>query len=136
MDNFFLVMHVLPELQKRADRADQSVLFFLVGAIFWEEHAKNYAILCIFVYFWVLIFFGGKLVGANFTPLRNYDIFLSFLPFYPPVLHYGPLEFSKDQESETMSYLHEIPDVSWKGPDKEDPLSVVDKVTKQDLKKH
>ena len=30
-----------PELQKRADRADQSVFFFLVGANFWEKHAKN-----------------------------------------------------------------------------------------------
>ena len=27
-----------PELQKRAD---QSVLFFLAGANFWEKHAKN-----------------------------------------------------------------------------------------------
>ena len=32
---------ILPELQKRADRADQSVLFFLAGANFWEKHAKN-----------------------------------------------------------------------------------------------
>ena len=30
-----------PELQKRAARADQSVLFFLPGANFWEKHAKN-----------------------------------------------------------------------------------------------
>ena len=29
------------ELQKRADLADQSVLFFLAGANFWEKHAKN-----------------------------------------------------------------------------------------------
>ena len=29
------------ELQKRADRADQSVLFFLAGANFWEKHMKN-----------------------------------------------------------------------------------------------
>ena len=29
------------ELQKRADRADQSVLFFVAGANFWEKHAKN-----------------------------------------------------------------------------------------------
>ena len=34
-----------PELQKRADRADQSVLFFLAGANFWEKHAKNCAIM-------------------------------------------------------------------------------------------
>ena len=26
---------------KRADRADQSVLFFLAGANFWEKHAKS-----------------------------------------------------------------------------------------------
>ena len=31
----------LTELQKRADRADQSVLFFLASANFWEKHAKN-----------------------------------------------------------------------------------------------
>ena len=35
----------LAELQKRADRADQSVLFFLAGANFWEKHAKNCAIM-------------------------------------------------------------------------------------------
>ena len=32
---------VQSELQKRADRADQLVLFFLAGANFWEKHAKN-----------------------------------------------------------------------------------------------
>ena len=31
------------ELQKRADRADQSVLIFLGGANLWAKHAKNYA---------------------------------------------------------------------------------------------
>ena len=31
----------LAELQKRADRANQLVLFFLAGANFWEKHAKN-----------------------------------------------------------------------------------------------
>ena len=30
-----------PELQKRANRANQLVLFFLAGANFWEKHAKN-----------------------------------------------------------------------------------------------
>ena len=29
------------ELQKRADRADQSVLFFLAGTNFWEKHVKK-----------------------------------------------------------------------------------------------
>ena len=33
--------NLAPELQKRADRADQSVLFFLTGANFWEKHAIN-----------------------------------------------------------------------------------------------
>ena len=32
-------------MQKRADRANQSVLFFLAGANFWEKHAKNCAIM-------------------------------------------------------------------------------------------
>ena len=59
------------ELQKRADRADQSVLFFLAGANFWEKQAKNCAIMSILDYFWSILdllfganFFGGKLVGA------------------------------------------------------------------------
>ena len=65
-------------MQKRADRADQSVLFFLAGANFWEKHAKNRrkqaktreyrrktgAFL-------VLIFWGVKLVGANFCGANN-----------------------------------------------------------------
>ena len=29
------------DLQKRANRANQLVLFFLAGANFWEKHAKN-----------------------------------------------------------------------------------------------
>ena len=29
------------ELQKRANRANQLVLFFLAGASFWKKHAKN-----------------------------------------------------------------------------------------------
>ena len=57
-------------MQKRADHADQSVLFFLAGANFWEKHAKK---LCYFVYFLVLIFLGGKLVGANFYAFCDYD---------------------------------------------------------------
>ena len=58
----------LSELQKRADRADQSVLFFLAGANFLEKHAKNCAIMCKFLLIfanYVLIFganfFGGKI---------------------------------------------------------------------------
>ena len=37
-----------PELQKRANRANQLVLFFLAGANFWEKHAKNCAIMSLF----------------------------------------------------------------------------------------
>ena len=37
----YFTFYDLAELQKRADRADQSVLFFLAGANFWEKHAKN-----------------------------------------------------------------------------------------------
>ena len=81
------------ELQKRADRADQSVLFFLSGANFWEKHVKNRrkhaktrenrrktgAFL-------VIIFLGGKLVGAYFYALCNYAenlVHLNLL-YHPP----------------------------------------------------
>jgi len=67
-------------LQKRADRADQSVLFFLAGANFWEEHAKNRRKHAKTRKnrpktgtFLVLFFGGGKLVGANFYAFCNYD---------------------------------------------------------------
>ena len=32
---------LLTELQKRANRANQLVLFFLASANFWEKHAKD-----------------------------------------------------------------------------------------------
>ena len=51
----------IAELQKRTDRADQSVLFFLAGANFWEKHAKNCAILRKTVLFFGAIFLGGKI---------------------------------------------------------------------------
>ena len=71
-------------MQKRANRANQLVLFFLAGANFWEKHAKNRrkqaktrenrrktgAFL-------VLIFLWEKLVGANFYAFCNYDFHLS-----------------------------------------------------------
>ena len=67
-------------MQKRANRANQLVLFFLAGANFWEKHAKNRrkqaktrenrrktgAFL-------VLIFLWEKLVGANFYAFCNYE---------------------------------------------------------------
>ena len=64
----------LAELQKRADRANQLVLFFLAGANFWEEHAKNRQKHAKTGAFLVLIFLGGKLVGANFYAFCNYDV--------------------------------------------------------------
>ena len=65
------------ELQKRADRADQLVLFFLAGANFWEKNAKNRQKYAKTrekqaLNFLVLIFLGGKLVGANFYAFCNY----------------------------------------------------------------
>ena len=36
-----LCMDGKAELQKRANRANQLVLFFLAGANFWEKHAKT-----------------------------------------------------------------------------------------------
>ena len=57
------VGHTGTELQKRADHADQSVLFFLAGANFWEKHAKNCAIMSILDYFWSIL---DLLFGANF----------------------------------------------------------------------
>ena len=69
-------MCLRPELQKRADRADQSVLFFLVGANFWEKHTKKQAKTRKnrrkTGAFLVLMFLGGKLVGANFYAFCNY----------------------------------------------------------------
>ena len=51
-----------------------------------------------------------------------------FLTTFSYVLHYGPLEGSKDGEAEVFTYLHGLPDLTWQEPDPEDPLSVVDKV--------
>ena len=74
------------ELQKRADRAEQSVLFFLAGANFWEKHAKNrrkHAKIGENTQkqaknrrFFGANFFGGKLVGANFYAFCNYVCFM------------------------------------------------------------
>ena len=63
------------ELQKRADRADQSVLFFLAGANFWEKHAKtreNTRKQAKNRRFFGANFLGGKLVGATFYAFCNY----------------------------------------------------------------
>ena len=84
-------------MQKRANRADQSVLFFLAGANFWEKHAKNrrkHAKIGENTQkqaknrrFFGANFFGEKLVGANFYAFCNYvhsvtvPLFV-FLPIY------------------------------------------------------
>ena len=52
---------VSAELQKRADSADQSVLFFLAGANFWQKHAKNRQKQAKNRRFFGANFFGGKI---------------------------------------------------------------------------
>ena len=74
----FVRPFLVAELQKCADRADQSVLFFLAGANFWEKHAKNRrkqvktrenrqktGV------FWVLIFGGKNWLVLIFTPFAT-----------------------------------------------------------------
>ena len=82
-ENVVLIRISVPgeELKKRADRADQWVLFFLAGANFWEKHAKNRRKHAKTRENWrktgaflVLIFWGGKLVGANFYAFCNYSL--------------------------------------------------------------
>ena len=41
LNSLGLTMLFMSELQKRANRANQLVLFFLADANFWEKHAKN-----------------------------------------------------------------------------------------------
>ena len=42
----YFTFYDLAELQKRADRADQSVLFFLAGANFWGKASEKQAKTC------------------------------------------------------------------------------------------
>merc|ERR550532_3017997 len=44
------------------------------------------------------------------------------------VLHWGPLEGSKDGEAQVFTYLHDHPDSYWYWQDPSDPLSLVDQV--------
>ena len=107
---------VSTELQNRANRANQLVLFFLAGANIWEKHAKNRrkhaktgentrkqaktrknrrktgAFL-------VLIFLGEKLVSANFYAFCNY-VWHAWWYFVVNLLtEVAPWEFSKNQGS-------------------------------------
>ena len=66
--NRLLMAQTVAELQKRADRADQSVLFFLAGANFWEstrktgkKHAKTGEKQAKNRRFFSANFFGGKI---------------------------------------------------------------------------
>ena len=43
------------------------------------------------------------------------------------VLHYGPLDYSKNEE-EVFSWRYPLPDETWHEPNPEDPLSLIDKV--------
>jgi len=53
---------------------------------------------------------------------------ISFLTTFSHVLHYGPLEGSKDGKAEVLNFLDDLPDYSWQEPNPDDPLSLVDKV--------
>ena len=59
-------LHPITELQKCADRADQSVLFFLAGANFLGKAREKLLI-------FVANFLGEKLVSANFYAFCNYE---------------------------------------------------------------
>ena len=72
------------EMQKVADAADISVLFFSAGANFWAIFGHFWSILAILGHFWanlghflVLIFFGQKCISAIFITFciseRNFD---------------------------------------------------------------
>ena len=49
---------------------------------------------------------------------------------HPHVLHYRPLDGSKDGRAKVISKLHAAPGDTWDEPNPEDPLTVVDKVRK------
>ena len=50
-----------------------------------------------------------------------------FSPSFLHVLHYGPLEGSKNGE-EVLSFRHGLPDFTWPESDEDEPLSLVDQV--------
>ena len=81
------------ELQKRANRANQLVLFFLAGANFWEIHAKNRQKHAKNSAFLVLNFLWEKLVGANFYAFCNYALPCSSVPLQMVICKEGgPLD--------------------------------------------
>ena len=56
-------LHVYPEMQKAADAADISVLFFSAGANFWAILGHFWAILAILGHFWVNLGNFGSFLG-------------------------------------------------------------------------
>ena len=62
---------------------------------------------------------------AKFCIVRTQITFLT--TFSPHVLHYGPLDGSKNKE-EVFTYRHSLPDASWHEPSPTDPLSLIDQV--------
>ena len=43
------------------------------------------------------------------------------------VMHYGPKEFSINKK-DVISYVHELPDFTWREPSQTDPFSLIDQV--------
>ena len=62
------------ELQKRANPANQLVLFFLAGANFLGKSRENTRKQAKNRRFFGAIFWGGKLVGAKFYAFCNYAV--------------------------------------------------------------
>ena len=56
----------------------------------------------------------------------NYLNRLFFSPLFH-VMHYGPKEFSINKK-DVISYVHELPDPTWREPSPTDPLSLIDQV--------
>ena len=44
------------------------------------------------------------------------------------LMHYGPRDFSKNDDEDVITFLHGLPDETWPAPAPDDPLSVIDQV--------
>ena len=82
---------------------------------------------------WILGLFTFGTFGEICLLKRHFtsDKILNFFTLYPYVLHYGPMDSSKNGEP-VLSYKHALPnpDEAWHEPEPEDPLSLVDQVGK------
>ena len=66
----------------------------------------------------------------TFTKLNSYyKVKLEQTLFSPLfyVMHYGPKDFSINKK-DVISYIHELPDPTWREPSPTDPLSLIDQV--------